>query len=46
LLQALVPVNVIAAAGLGQHLAEVPLAEDQEVIQALTAKRAREPLRV
>ena len=44
MLQALVrTVIVIVAAELGQHLAELPLAEDQEVIQALTAKRAREP---
>jgi hypothetical protein len=30
---------------LGQHLPQVPLAEDQHVIQALTVQRAHEPLR-
>jgi hypothetical protein len=30
---------------LGQGVAEMPLAEDQHVIQALTAKRSQEPLR-
>jgi hypothetical protein len=31
---------------LGQDRAEMPLAEDQDVIQALAATRACEPLRV
>jgi len=30
---------------LGQHLAQVLLAEDQHVVQALAAKRAHEPFR-
>jgi len=47
LLQALVQaVAVIVIGELGQHLAEMPLAEDQDVIEALAAKRADEPLRV
>ena len=33
-------VTVIVAGELGQHLAEMPLAEDQHMVQALTAKRA------
>jgi len=45
LLQALVrPMPVIVAGELGYYLAEMPFAEDQHMIQALTAKRAREPL--
>jgi hypothetical protein len=36
-------VAVIAADELGQHFAEMPLAEDQDVIQALAAERSREP---
>ena len=47
LLQALVrPMAIIVPSNLGQHLAEMPLTEDQHVIQALAAKRAHEPLRV
>jgi hypothetical protein len=47
LLQALVrPVAVIVLGVLGQDLAEMPLAEDQHVIEALAAQRAHEPLRV
>ena len=47
LLQALVrPMTVIVPRELGQHLAEMPLTEDQHVIQALAAKRAHETLRV
>ena len=46
LLQALVrTVAVIVPGVLGQDLAEVPLAEDQHVVQALAAQRAHEPLR-
>jgi hypothetical protein len=45
--QALVrAVAVVVAGELGQHLAEMPFAEDQHMVQALTAKRADEPLRV
>jgi hypothetical protein len=39
-------VPVIVASVLGQDLAEMPLAEDQHVIEALAAQRAHEPLRV
>jgi hypothetical protein len=47
LLQALVrTVAVILPDVFGQHLAEMPLAEDHHVIQALAAERAHEPLRV
>ena len=46
LLQALVrTVSVIVPGVLGQNLAEMPLAEDQHLVQALAAKRAHEPLR-
>jgi hypothetical protein len=38
------PMFVIVAGELGHHLAEMPFAEDQHMIQALTAKRAHEPL--
>ena len=38
------PVLVVVASELGQDLAEMPLAEDQDVIQALAAERAHEPL--
>ena len=44
LLQALMrTVPVIVPGVPGQDLPEVPLAEDQHVIQALAAQRAREP---
>jgi hypothetical protein len=44
LLQALVwPVLAVVPRVLGQDLAEVPLAEDQHVVQALAAKCSREP---
>ena len=47
LLQALVrAMSVVVAGELGQDLAEMLLAEDQDVIEALAAKRADEPLRV
>jgi hypothetical protein len=39
-------VAVIVLGVLGQDAAQMPLAEDQHVVQALTAKRPREPLRV
>jgi hypothetical protein len=43
--QALVrPMAVVVPDVLGQETTEMPLAEDQHVIQALTAKRSREPL--
>ena len=46
LLQALMwTVPVIVAGVLGQDLAEMPLAEDQHLVQAPAAKRAHEPLR-
>ena len=46
-MQALVrTVTVIVPHVLGQDVAEMPLAEDQHVVQALAAKRAHEPLRV
>jgi hypothetical protein len=35
------PVAVIVPCVLGQHYPQVPLAEDQHVIQALTVQRAR-----
>ena len=38
------PVLVVVASELGQDLAEMPLAEDQDVVQALAAERAHEPL--
>ena len=45
LLQALVrPVAVVVPGVLGQDVAEMPLTEDQHVIQALTAQRPCEPL--
>lgn len=45
LLQALMrPMPVIVAGELGHHLAEMPFAEDQHMIQAFSAKRAHEPL--
>ncbi len=45
LLQALVrPVAVIVLGVLGQDFTEIPLAEDQHVVQALAAKHAHEPL--
>jgi hypothetical protein len=34
----------VGARVLGQDLAEMPLAEDQNVIQALAAKRPHDPL--
>jgi hypothetical protein len=47
LLQALVrPMPVMVPGVLSRYLAEMPLAEDQHVIQALAAKRSREPFRV
>ena len=47
LLQALVRTVAIVMLGvLGQDAAEVPLAEDQHVVRALTPKRPHEPLRV
>jgi hypothetical protein len=46
LLQPLVwTVAVIVPGVLGQDAAEVPLAEDQHVVQALAAQRANEPFR-
>jgi hypothetical protein len=36
-------VAVIAPGVLGQDAAEMPLAEDQHVVRALAAQRAREP---
>ena len=39
-------VPVIVPGVLVQDLAEMPLAEDQQIIQALAAQRAREPLRI
>ena len=46
LLQSLVrTVPVIVSGVPGQHFAEMPLTEDQDVIEALAAKRAHEPLR-
>ena len=38
-------VAVIVTSELGRNLAEMPLAKDQHVVQALTAQRADEPLR-
>jgi hypothetical protein len=47
LLQALVGTMAVIVAGeLGQHLAEMPFAEDQQVIQALPPERAYGPLRI
>jgi hypothetical protein len=47
LLQALVrTVAVVVPGVLSQDLAEMPLAEDQYVVQALTAERANEPFRI
>jgi hypothetical protein len=46
LLQALVrTVAVVMPGVLGQNTAEVPLAEDQHVVQALTPKRPHSPRR-
>ena len=46
LLQPLVwPVPVVVPCVLGQNLAEMPLAEDQHLVQAPAAKRSNEPLR-
>jgi hypothetical protein len=39
-------VTVITPGVVGQDVAQVSLAEDQHVVQALTAKRSHEPLRV
>jgi hypothetical protein len=39
------PVTVVVPREFGQDLAQVLLAEDQHVIEALPAQRAREPLR-
>jgi len=39
------PVPVIVPRVLGQDLAEVPLAEDQHMVQALAAKCSHEPVR-
>ena len=45
LLQSLVrPVAVVVPGVLGQDLTEMPLTEDQHVVQALAAKRPHEPL--
>ena len=38
-------VPVIVPGVPGQHFAEMPLTKDQDVIEALAAKRAHEPLR-
>jgi len=38
-------VAVVVTSELGRNLAEMPLAKDQHVVQALTAQRADEPLR-
>ncbi len=46
LLQRLVrTMAVVVPRVLGQHLPQVPLAEDQHMVQALAAKRTHEPLR-
>ena len=46
LLQVLVrTVPVIVPGVLGQDLAEMPLSEDQHLVQAPAAKRSNEPLR-
>src|SRR6185437_14226716 len=37
------PMSVAVTGEPGQDLAEMPLADDQHVIQALTAQRSREP---
>jgi hypothetical protein len=34
----------VVAGELGQDLAEMPLAEDKDMVQALAAERAHEPL--
>jgi len=39
-------VTVVVPGVLAQELAEMPLAEDQHVIQALAAKRSHEPFRI
>jgi hypothetical protein len=45
LLQALMrAVPVMLAGELSQYLAQMPLTQDQDVVQALTAERAHEPL--
>ena len=47
LVQALVrSMSVIVAGELGQDVTEMPLAEDQHVVQALAPQRSHEPLRV
>ncbi len=47
LLQALVrPMAVIVAGELGQDRTQMTFAENQDVIEALAAQRAHEPLRV
>jgi hypothetical protein len=47
LVQTLVRTVLVVVPGvLGQHLSQVPLAEDQHVVQALVPQRAHEPLRV
>jgi hypothetical protein len=47
MLQALMGTMAVIVAGeLGQHLAEMPFAEDQQVIQALPLERTHEPLRI
>jgi hypothetical protein len=38
------PVLVVVAGEFGQDLAEMSLAEDQDMVQALAAERAHEPL--
>jgi hypothetical protein len=38
-------VTVVVPGVLGQHVAEMLLAEDQRMVQALAAKRPHEPLR-
>ena len=38
------PVLVVVASEIGQDLAEMPLAEDQDMAQAITAERAHEPI--
>lgn len=40
------PMAVVMRHVLGQDLPQMPLAEDQQVIQASAPKRAYEPLRV
>jgi len=40
------PQKAVVLCVLGQHVAEMLLAEDQDVVEALAAKRAHEPFRV